>query len=57
MTIDFREETSADYPLIGELTELAFRGRPYAGGDEQDVIERLRALAALTLSLLAVDDD
>lgn len=54
--IAIREEISADASSIGTLTELAFRGRPYAGGDEQDVIERLRATDALTLSLVAVDN-
>ncbi|MBD3647342.1 MAG: N-acetyltransferase [Pseudomonadales bacterium] len=50
-----RPETSADWPAIRRVTEIAFRGRPYAGGDEQDVIERLRARDALTLSLVAED--
>ena len=50
-----RQEQSGDEQAIGELTERAFRGRPYAGGDEQDVIDRLRACGALSLSLVAVD--
>ena len=54
--LEIRPETTADIDNIHRLTELAFRGRPYAGGDEQDVIDRLRAVAALTLSLVAVDN-
>ncbi len=38
------------------MTEIAFRDMPYADGDEQDVIERLRTAGALTLSLVAVLD-
>jgi putative acetyltransferase len=55
--INIREETETDQPAIRTLTEAAFRGRPYAGGDEQDVIDRLRTGAALTLSLVAVEDN
>jgi putative acetyltransferase len=54
--VEIREEQSADYEDIHTLTELAFRGRPYAGGDEQDVIVRLRSAGDLTLSLIAVID-
>lgn len=49
-------ETHADIASIHQLTQEAFRGKAYAGGDEQDVIDRLRASKALTLSLLAFDD-
>lgn len=52
-----RPETKSDYPAIRLITELAFRNKPYAGGDEQDVIDRLRDRHALTLSLVAVADD
>lgn len=50
-----RQECPADYDAIHDLTRWAFQGRPYAGGDEQDVIDRLRATDALTLSLVAED--
>ena len=36
------------------MTEIAFRDMPYADGDEQDVIERLRSAGALTISLVAI---
>jgi len=52
-----RPETTDDVAAIRRVTELAFRDRPYAGGDEQDVIERLRRVGALTLSLVAIDDE
>jgi len=50
-----RPETSEDIDAIHLVTEAAFRGRPYAGGDEQDVIDRLRGAGDLTLSLVAID--
>jgi len=53
--MDIREESIADQGDIRRVTELAFRDRPYADGDEQDVIDRLRAGDALALSLVAVD--
>lgn len=48
-----RPEQPADQPVIYELTEQAFRGRPYAGGDEQEVINRLRERGELVVSLVA----
>ncbi len=52
-----REEKPADKDHIHRVTELAFRGRPYADGDEQEVVNRLRQVGALALSLVAVEDD
>jgi putative acetyltransferase len=54
--LEIREEQAADRPTIHAVTEAAFRHMPYADGDEQDVIERLRAALALTLSLVAVEN-
>ncbi len=51
--IKVRPETPADRDAIYAVTADAFRGRPYAGGDEQDVINRLRDRGALSLSLVA----
>lgn len=51
---ELRIESPSDLESISSVTELAFRDRPYAGGDEQDVIDRLRASGALTLSLVAI---
>lgn len=53
-TLNLRPETAADHHAIAALTKAAFLGRPYADGDEQDVIDRLRARSALTLSLVAM---
>jgi putative acetyltransferase len=52
--IVIRDELETDHAAIRALTELAFRHMPYAGGDEQDVIERLRTAGALSLSCVAV---
>lgn len=51
------QERAADYEAIYRLTQLAFADRPYADGDEQDLINRLRAVGALRLSLVAFAND
>ena len=51
--IEIRPETPADRDAIYGITTDAFRGKPYADGDEQDVINRLRDCDALSLSLVA----
>ncbi|MEK9820744.1 MAG: N-acetyltransferase [Gammaproteobacteria bacterium] len=53
-TIVLLDERAGDRESIHEVTRLAFAGRPYAGGDEQDVVDRLRAAGALALSLVAL---
>lgn len=55
MNILIRPETTADQEAIWELTRSAFEGKPYASGDEQDLIDSLRRLGSLTVSLVAVD--
>lgn len=55
-TLNIRRETPEDSASIHELTKRAFLGMPYADGDEQDVIDRLRASGQLTLSLVAIMD-
>lgn len=47
------QERPANYDGIYRVTELAFTDRPYADGNEQDFINRLRDVGALTLSLVA----
>jgi putative acetyltransferase len=54
--IEIRPERESDHAAIRAVTEAAFAGRPYADGDEQDVIDRLRAAGALSLSLVASSD-
>jgi predicted N-acetyltransferase YhbS len=51
-----RLEQTGDEAAIRDLTRRAFAPMPYAGGDEQDVIDRLRAGGALALSMVAVED-
>ncbi|MCR9261786.1 MAG: N-acetyltransferase [Pseudomonadaceae bacterium] len=51
---NLRTENPADFADIHTLTKLAFSDMPYADGDEQDVIERLRTSGNLALSLVAV---
>lgn len=55
--LEIRFETAADISSIHKLTQLAFRGRPYAGGDEQEVVDRLRGRSALTVSLVAFEEN
>lgn len=52
--LQIRTERDCDVDVICSITERAFRDMPYAGGDEQDVIDRLRSANVLTLSLVAV---
>ncbi|MEM6987308.1 MAG: N-acetyltransferase [Pseudomonadota bacterium] len=57
MTFNIRPECERDRNAIWDVTRLAFVGKPYAGGDEQDVIDRLRAAGALSVSLVAEEGD
>ena len=54
--IEIRTETDSDRELIHEVTESAFKGKQYADGDEQDLIDTLRSMDALSLSLVALED-
>ncbi len=54
---DIRPERPSDQATIRSLTEIAFSDMEYSDGDEQDVIDRLRAADALTLSLVLVESD
>lgn len=56
MPILIRPEAPADHQAIHDITRRAFAGRPYADGDEQEVIGRLREAGALVLSLVAEKD-
>ena len=51
-----RDERPEDYVRIHEIVRLAFLGREYAGGDEPEVVARLRAQDALSVSLVAEQD-
>lgn len=51
-----RPEAPGDEAAIGALTAAAFTGHPHSDGSEPQIIERLRRLGMLTLSLVAEDD-
>ncbi|MCA1967557.1 MAG: N-acetyltransferase [Rhizobium sp.] len=51
-----RPEAPGDEAAIGALTAAAFAGHPHSDGSEPQIIERLRRLGKLTLSLVAEDD-
>ena len=55
MPIELRPERAGDEAAIYRVTADAFRGQPYAGGNEQDLLNRLRELGQLSLSLVALD--
>ncbi len=54
---ELREEQAGDEAAIRAVTDDAFRGKPYADGDEADVVDRLRASGALELSLVATEGE
>ncbi|WP_339691143.1 N-acetyltransferase [uncultured Parasphingorhabdus sp.] len=56
MTIVIRPERPADQGEIHDITKRAFAPMEYAGGDEQDLIERFRDAGALAISLVAERD-
>jgi putative acetyltransferase len=51
--IRIRPEDERDPPAIHDLTRRAFAPKAFASGDEQDLIDALRRLGALSLSLVA----
>jgi putative acetyltransferase len=50
-----RPEQSGDEPAIHDLVKRAFAPMPFSEGDEQDLVDALRADGDLVLSLVAVD--
>ncbi len=48
-----RPEQASDYEIIYDITKRAFATMPFSGGDEQDLINRLRDNGALEISLVA----
>ncbi len=52
-SLTIRRESPDDYNGIYTITKAAFLDRPYAGGDEQDLVNLLRSTHALSLSLVA----
>ena len=56
MTVTIRLEKPADKAAIYDITKRAFAPMPFSGGDEQDLIDRLRDADALEISLVAEMD-
>ena len=56
LAIWIRPEEERDHPAIHDLTRRAFAPMAFAAGDEQELIEALRRLGALSLSLVAEQD-
>ena len=56
MNTVIRPERPADQGAIHDITRRAFAPMPYADGNEQDLIDRLRDAGALALSLVAERD-
>lgn len=50
-----RAEQPGDEPVIYDLVKRAFAPMPFSDGDEQDLVDALRAAGDLALSLVAVD--
>lgn len=48
-----RDERPEDAAIIGQITTAAFATMPFAGGDEADLVDKLRASGGLTISLVA----
>jgi putative acetyltransferase len=53
MDVVIRPERTDDHAAIHDVTQRAFAPMPFAEGDEQDLIARLRDAGALALSLVA----
>jgi putative acetyltransferase len=53
--IEVRAEQESDWKSIYDVTQRAFEGKPYADGDEPELIDGLRETGVLALSLVALD--
>lgn len=51
-----RDEFPSDAAVIYDVTKAAFATMPFSDGDEPELVDKLRAAGALTLSLVAEDD-
>jgi predicted N-acetyltransferase YhbS len=55
--LEIRSERPADAVAISELTTTAFKDTAHGSGTEALIVERLRAARALTVSLVAIEDN
>lgn len=56
MQATIRDERPGDIRAIHDLTKRAFAPMPFAGGNEQDLIDMVREAGALSISLVAEID-
>jgi len=54
---NIRNEKPSDRASVCKLIASAFKGKPYAQGDEQDLLDKLEKANALVLSLVAIEDN
>ena len=52
-TVHVRDERPEDFGAVVDLTKRALAPKPFAAGDEQALIGKLRDVGALTISLVA----
>ena len=57
MAVVVRSEHEGDEAAIHRLTAEAFADKPYSGGQEANVIDRLRLRGRLSLSLVALEGE
>lgn len=55
--MDIRDERPEDREIIGQITTEAFAPMAYSNGTEAAIVTALRQAGALTLSLVAVEED
>ena len=56
-TMLIRREQQGDHSAIADVTAEAFAGAEYSDQSEPEIIAKLRAANALTISLVAIDND
>ncbi len=53
LNVTIRAEQPDDHAVIGDIIRSAFLGKPYAAGDEAELVDALRTQNALSVSLVA----
>jgi putative acetyltransferase len=54
--MQIRAEIAADEEAISSLITAAFRGAEHSGGNESEIVDKLRKAGSLTVSLVAIED-